>query len=644
MDAMTPPAMLAPQEQMAQALTPQPMPATHDVTIVTTKKLAQARVMGVPPEEFGIERGARDIKTCNYCFHEVVTKTEADLIAEGFDAAQIKALQPYTGRRDIETASRDSVAESTSSAGGESMNSAARLVKITEHYVRMDYEGNGRPCLYQVITGGEQGEILRRDGKECITPFDAIPFAATTPVPMTHRFFGRSVADLVMDIQRIKTALVRGMLDNLYLHNNPRVEVAEANAGPNTLDDLLVSRPGGVVRTKTAGGLNWQTVPDITASIYPALQYLDATRETRTGLSNQSQGIDANALQNQTATAVAQVFSASQMRMKLIARIMAEGVRDIFSLLHGTIRKHGQQQETVRLRNNWVAVNPRDWKTRADMTINVGLGSGGKAQQFAQVMALANVQKEMIAGGKPNLVDDQALFNTASELTKIMGYKNPDKFFNDPSAKDPQTGQPLHPPLPPPPSPEEIKGQVQLQIAQQQAALDEKADQRKAQIETVQAQADIATQEKKTQAEMVQTERDFDLKAKLAMMQAQLDAELKAKEEARKEREFELKMQFEREKHQMSIRENEYKLAATAQQHEQTIETKKLEHKSAESKSGSPEKFKALEKQLKMFEDSAKAPVEIIRDPKTGKAAAVKRGDRTMMVHRGKDGRPEKLQ
>ena len=70
---------------------PAPMgsPVTHDVTIVTTRKLAQARVMGVPPEEFGIERGARSIRDCNYCFHEVVTKTEGQLIAEGFDAGQI---------------------------------------------------------------------------------------------------------------------------------------------------------------------------------------------------------------------------------------------------------------------------------------------------------------------------------------------------------------------------------------------------------------------------------------------------------------------------------------------------------------------------------------------------------------------------
>jgi hypothetical protein len=117
------------------------------VTIVTTRKLAQAKAMGVPPEEFGIERGARDIKNCNYCFHEVVTKTEAQLIAEGFDEHQIKALTEYSGISDIETIERDTVSEHLYTAGGSTTNSAARLVKITEHYVRMDYEGNGGPVF-----------------------------------------------------------------------------------------------------------------------------------------------------------------------------------------------------------------------------------------------------------------------------------------------------------------------------------------------------------------------------------------------------------------------------------------------------------------------------------------------------------------
>jgi hypothetical protein len=462
------------------ALAPMQAPATHDVTIITTKKLAQARVMGVPPEEFGIERGARTIQDCNYCFHEIVTKTVSQLVDEGYDEEQVNGLEDYTGNSEIETISRDTVAEHFTTVSA-ATNKAARLVKVTEHYIRMDYEGKGRACLYMVVTAGTQGDVLLKDGKPAITPIDAIPFAATTPVPQPHRFFGRSLADLVMDIQRIKTALVRGALDNLYLHNNPRVEVAEQNAGPNTLDDLLVSRPGGVVRTKIPGGLNWQVVPDITASVYPALQYMDATREARTGMSQQSQGLDVNALQNQSATAVAQAFSASQMRTKLIARIIAEGVRDIFSLLHGTIRKHGQQAQTVRLRNTWVNVDPRQWKTRNDMTINIGLGSGGKAQQFAQTMAIANVQKEMIAGGKTNLVGDKELYNTATELTKIMGHKNPDKFFNDPDAKDPQTGQPLHPPAQPPPDPKVMAIQAQAQNDQQELQLKAALDKQKAQ-------------------------------------------------------------------------------------------------------------------------------------------------------------------
>ena len=500
---------------------PLAVPAMHDVTSVTTRKLAQAKVLGVPPEEFGIERGARSIRDCNYCFHEVVTKTEGQLIAEGFDAAQVKALGDYTGNTDSETLARDTTDEHFATSGG--TNSAARLVRITEHYVRMDYVGDGRPCLYQVITGGDEGEILRQDGRECITPFDAMPFAATTPVPMTHRFFGRSIADLVMPLQREKTALKRAALDNLYLHNNPRVEVSEANAGPNTLDDLLVSRPGGVVRTKTPGGLNWQVVPDITSSIYPMMQYLDAELEIRTGLSRQSQGIDANALQNQSATAVAQVFSASQMRIKLVARIMAEGVRDIFALLHGTIRKHGQQLQTVRLRNAWVDVNPRNWKTRDDMTINVGLGSGGKAAQFAQTMALANIQKELLMGGKLHLVGDRELYNTAAELTRIMGHKNPDRFFNDPNARDPRTGQLLHPP-PAPPAPPAPPPDPKLLALQARLQADQVAAAHKAQIEQQRAQNDAIHQQVKAQAEIELAK----IKAEIGARMKVLDAHLKA--------------------------------------------------------------------------------------------------------------------
>lgn len=561
---------------VAPPMAPEASPVTHDVTIKTTKKLAQAKVMGVPPEEFGIERGARDIKTCNYCFHDIVTKTEADLIAEGYDEEQVKSLiSPNTNS--TESQARDSVNESNGLA---EFTSGTRPVKYTEHFIRMDYEGTGRACLYMVVTGGDQGEILLKGKKEAIYPIDAMPFAAVTPVPIPHRFFGRSIADLVMDIQRIKTALIRGVLDNAYMVTEPRMEIAESHAGPNTIDDLLVSRRNGLIRTKTPGGLQSIQTPPIGQYLMPVMDYMDSTREMRTGVTRQGQGVDANALQNQSATAVNQVFTMAQARMKLIARIIAEtGVKDIFSLLHGVIRKHGSKKETARLRNKWVPIDPRQWKTRQDMTINVGLGNGGKAEQFAQMMGIANVQKEMVAGGLTHVVDAKKLYNTASQLVKISGHKNADQFFNDPDEKAEDGKSLKYPPLPPQP-PEavqvaQIKAQTDQQALQVQAQLDEQADQRKAQIETVQAQADMATTERKMQGEMVMSEREFELKRELALLQASIDKEKFEREEARKEREHAANMEMQREQHQQMMASGAFKVVQGQESHEQKLEQMK---------------------------------------------------------------------
>jgi hypothetical protein len=223
------------------------------------------------------------------------------------------------------------------------------------------------------------------------------------------------------------------------------------------------------------------------------------------------------------------VFSASQMRIKLIARIMAEGVRDIFALLHGTIRKHGQQVQTVRLRNAWVNVDPRGWKTRDDMTINVGLGSGGKAQQFAQAMAIGNVQKELLSAGKANLVGDLQLYNTASELTRIMGHKNADQFFNDPAALDPQTGRLLHPP-PAPPSP---LPDPKLVAAQARAQIDAATSAHQAQLQAQKAQNEAIHLQVKTQSEIALARVKADLDAKLSVLDAHLKAAIDTRKTAR---------------------------------------------------------------------------------------------------------------
>lgn len=472
-----------------------PGQSLHDVTVARRRTHACARVAPVPPEEFGIARRARSIRDADYCFHEVV-RTESDLIDAGYDPGQIRRLPSHAAAAGIEASARDTVDEGTDA--GDGLNAATRAILVTEHYIRMDYEGTGKARLYRVTTGGEDHAVLTCGGEPEIVEEDFIPFAAMTPIIVTHRFFGRSIADLVMDIQRIKTALLRALLDNAYLANNPRVELAESHASEDTLDDLLVSRPGGVIRTRTPGGVTWQPVPTIGGHVLPLLEYQDVTREWRTGVTRQGQGIDADSLQNQTATAATQLYNAAQARMKLIARIFAEtGIKDLFALLHATIRKHGRQAQTVRLKNAWVAVDPRDWKSRNDMTINVGLGTGGRSERMAQVMALIGLQKEALAAGLTNLVTVENLYNAAKELARVLELKNVDLFFSNPAGR----------PVAEQPNPVLVQAKAQ------------------AELETLQAQAGIALQSKKAEAELALQERKFQLDRELKLLEHQLKVE-----------------------------------------------------------------------------------------------------------------------
>lgn len=508
-----------------------PSPMLHDVIVAKRKEYGCLKVENVPPEEFGISRHAKSIGDATYCFHESRSMTRSELIEMGFDKKQVMALPVSTHSDDKETLARDTIDESDDASNDGSVNHLAEKPPVTEHYVEMDYDGDGVARLYRVVTGGTNGEVLKRDGQPEIVQIDVKPFAAMTPVIITHRFFGLSIADLVSDIQRQKTALTRAMLDNIYLANNQRLEVAEEGATRNTIDDVLDNKPGGIVRTKRVGSIAPIPNTPIGDFTMPLVQYLDATREWRTGVTRQGQGIEADALQNQTAEAVTKVFTAAQARMRLMARIFAEtGVRDLFSLVHQTIRKNDDKANTVRLRNKWVDVDPRVWKNRKDMTITVGIGSGSREQMMQLYFAILNLQKEALANPGTNLVQPQNIYNTLKRIVDNAGLPGVEPYFNDPMGKEYE----------PPPSPEAEKLKADIQIKQQelqmkqkeleatlqmkkfdgQLKMEEAASKRE--IEKLQANADVATQDRKVASEIALAERKFELDRQLKILDAQI--------------------------------------------------------------------------------------------------------------------------
>jgi hypothetical protein len=479
---------------------------TVDGTFVKRKEYGCARVANVPPEEFGLSRRTQRIQDTDYCFHEPIGGVPAaDLIAEGYDKDQIESLPAYTSTDEgTETRARDSVDESSSTLDEDhSINEAMRPILVTEHFIRMDYEGDGKVQLYKIKTGGEKNTVLKKNGKPDIMAFDYVPFAVAHADPIPHRFFGRSIADKTMETQRIKTVLQRDLLDNLYLINNQQIEVAEQHATDNTIDDLMNRKKGGIVRTKNPGGINPVVIQPIADKILPHLQYFDMEREWRTGVTREGQGLDAEALQNQTATAAKQVHSAAQAKMKLIARNFADGVEDLFWLLHAVIRKNGSKAETVRLKNKWVMVDPRQWKARDDMTINVGLGHGGKAEQIQQTMMLINLQAQALANGMQSMVKPKHLYNSAQDICKLMEKRDVSLYFDDPGDAEMQ----------PQPDPKLIEIQM------------------KAEIEKLQAAADIETNKQKTEADIM-----------LAREKFALDSQLKREEHAMKMEEARIKM------------------------------------------------------------------------------------------------------
>jgi hypothetical protein len=534
-------------------------PKMHDVTVVKRKKYGCAKVEAVPPEEFGVAKRTRSMRDCTYAYHEV-KKTRAELVDQGYDEDQLNRLQGVGETDRDEARARDTVEEQSGTTAD--LNKASVQIRVTEHYIVMAYEEDEKARLYRVVTGGEESEVLTRDGKADIEPVDMMPFAVITPVIVTHRFWGRSMADIVMDIQREKTALKRAMLDNLYLLNNQRVEVAESHAGERTIDDLLVNRPGGVIRTKQPGGIIPIPNQPIGQFILPSLEYLDAQREWRTGVTRQGQGLDANALQNQSATAVNQAFNASQARVKLIARIFAEtGIKDLFWLLHATIRKNDRAQNTVRLRNKWVTIDPRNWKTRDDITSEVGLGGGTKQERMGFLMQVLQVQREAIQVPQLKLTTPKKIYNTLDKLCQLTDLKSAEQFFHDPDQPimGPD-GQPMPEPEPPPdPKMIEVQGKLEAQKAEMAG---------KFQMEQAKGQADQQTNQAKAAAELQMQRERMQMEMQLAEQKMVHEFELKNQqmqaEFALKREEMMLEASLKREANHLAARNEADANAATS--------------------------------------------------------------------------------
>ena len=433
-------------------------PMVHSVTVEYVRPDGRVQIEAVPPEEFLISRESKDVETSDYVAHRRII-TVSELISMGYSAEEVEDLA--SAHDDMNTnVERNTRNPALSNEMNARNDEAMRKVLYVENYIRVDYDGDGIAELRKICTAGDGNKILSN------TPITMAPFATFTPEPEAHDFFGSSLADAVMDIQRIKSNVMRNTLDSLSQSINPRLAIVE---GMVNLEDAMSTENGAIIRQRAAGQIQPMSIPFVGQAAFPVLQYMDDVKEARTGISKASMGLDASALQSSTAGAVNATVAAAQQHIELIARVFAEtGMKRLFQIILQLITTHQDQPRMVRLRNKFVPIDPRAWSADMDVSVNVALGRGTDTERMMMLRQIGEMQKEAMATmGQINPLTDMAkLGNTLKSMTELAGFKDTSQFWNDPADFRP----------PPPDNKPDINEQlIQVQIQQIQADMQKKA-------------------------------------------------------------------------------------------------------------------------------------------------------------------------
>lgn len=438
--------------------------SNYDLKVKVRKKAGRIRAENVPPEEFLISRRAKSLQDARFLCHRTLL-TISQLVSMGFDEDEIEEHASYN---DLEV--EEEVDRRFGDIEGGNVSDAAdpsqREVMVYETIILCDYDEDGIAERRRVVSIGNDGTHVLSN--EII---DYIPFAVVSPLLMPHRLIGRSLFDLTKDLQLLKSTLLRQQLDSTYAINFPRLLVQE---GAVNLDDLLDGGAGGIIRTRQMGSVQQLATQGVGNEVQPLLQYIDQIKEQRTGISKASAGLDASVLQSTTASAVAATVKGAGQKLEYFARTIAEvGLKDLYNLVLKLVTTHQQQERIVRLRNQFVTIDPRLFKG-FDTVVNVGLGSMDENEKLMKLGQMISKQESILQqlGKENDIVSVEQYTNTLRQYAEVAGFKDTDKYFKDPAQVEQKPPPPPPPPMPDPNAAAMAKVQAEFAIKEKKLELE----------------------------------------------------------------------------------------------------------------------------------------------------------------------------
>jgi hypothetical protein len=461
-----------------------------DIKIRRTEKKGRCCVTCLPPEEVYVSPRAREsLDGIPFAMHKTETP-RSELVADGHPRDVVDEIS--TGRPEwleMDALARNTVTDQLSVENP--ADKAMQTIEVRNITLRVDYDGDGIAELRHVLVAGDK--ILENE------EIEEGPLASCAPIRMPHRHTGLSYYDLIADLQVIKTTLFRQGLDNLYLANNLRVGVDWKNC---SVDDLLSSRPGGVIRTNGPPSnvlMPFQQESNLVSQVLPAMEYIDQIRAGRTGVGDHTMGVDADELQNVTKGGQLAAMSAASLKIELVARLLAEGVKEIFTKIHGVLMRHQDGPMQFELSGKWVQADPSSWRRRTKIHVNVGLGSGNREELRANIILLSQAQQAVAQIG---LVGPKQAYATFKVMSEALGFNQPEQFAMDPSSPEYQQHLAQMAQMPHPPDPHVTVAQIHQQTEVQKQQSSDQREIIKLQAALAKAQAEAQAAQQKAAAEM----------------------------------------------------------------------------------------------------------------------------------------------
>ena len=480
-----------------------PLESSYDLSVRVTERKGKIKVINVPPEEFLVNRRATNLEDAYFVAHRT-TMTVSDLVAMGYDREEV---EKYAGLSDLDVDEErtNRFQDLEANTGTDAADPTLREVVYYECIMKVDYDGDGIAERRRICAIGAEGtHILHNE------PFDHVPFAVVSPVLMPHRLIGRSIYDMTEDLQVIKSTLMRQYLDSVYTSTLPRMVAVE---GQVNLDDLLEGTAGGIIRARQPGMVQAITGTPVGGEVRPLMDYLDNIKEQRTGMSKASQGLDANALQSTTASAISATVRGAQVKLESYARTMAEtGVKSLFKGILHLVTKYDNKPRIVRLRNDFVPIDPREWTSEYDVVVQVGLGTADDEQKIAFLTQIAAKQEQILMQLGPNnpVVSMAQYVNTLRSIAEIGGFKDADMFFSSPQQIQMQQQQQQQQPPQPDPAVAMKQQQMEAELA----------------LKREKMQADIQLERERMTMEMELRRQELQAEAELRMAKAVTDSQI----------------------------------------------------------------------------------------------------------------------